>query len=60
MAQHQFSSSPIPTQVELPACPTCGTQMQIARIMPDEPDHDRRTFECPRCHQEKEMVVKFR
>jgi hypothetical protein len=43
-----------------PQCPACGTLMWLARIEPDEPDHDRRTFECPRCQDELTEVVKYR
>jgi hypothetical protein len=40
-----------------PQCPTCGTRMWIARIEPDEPGYDRRTFECPECDRELVEVV---
>jgi len=43
-----------------PPCPRCGTNMMLARIEPDEPGHDRRIFECPRCDHEELVVVKFR
>jgi transcription elongation factor Elf1 len=35
--------------------------MWIARIEPaDKPDHDIRTFECPRCDHQEIVTVKFR
>ena len=30
-----------------PHCPNCGTRMWLARIEPDEPSYETRTFECP-------------
>ena len=32
-----------------PECPMCAVQMYLARIEPEKPRHDQRTFECPRC-----------
>jgi len=46
--------------IEHPKCPECRTQMWLARIEPDKPDHDRRTFECPECEHVVTEVVKFR
>jgi len=43
-----------------PACPRCGTSMMLARIEPDSPGHDRRTFECPNCDHERTVVVEFK
>jgi hypothetical protein len=34
--------------------------MWLACIEPDEPDHDRRTFECPVCPNVTVKVVKYR
>jgi predicted RNA-binding Zn-ribbon protein involved in translation (DUF1610 family) len=36
-----------------------NTAMSNARIEPDRPDHDKRTFECPNCGNEHSEVVKF-
>jgi transcription elongation factor Elf1 len=33
--------------------------MWLARIQPDKPGYDRRTFECPVCHDEMVVVVKY-
>ena len=30
-------------------CPKCGSLVWLARIMPDESECDRRTFECEDC-----------
>ncbi len=32
----------------------------LARIEPDMPDHDKRTFECAKCGNEHTEVVKFK
>jgi hypothetical protein len=43
-----------------PPCPKCSTMMLLSRIEPDITDHDRRTFECPKCGHEETVVVKFK
>jgi hypothetical protein len=43
-----------------PECPACRVQMWLARIEPDKPGHDLRTFECPRCQNEMTEVVRYR
>ena len=45
---------------ERPECPTCWAQMYLARIEPEKPGHDLRTFECPRCRHVETAVVKFK
>lgn len=52
--------SPSQQHIDRPMCPRCGAQMWIARIEPDEPDHDRRTFECPECDHSVTEVVKYK
>jgi transposase-like protein len=47
-------------KIERPTCPRCGAMMWIARIEPDKPDHDRRTFECPSCDHSVTEVVKYK
>jgi DNA-directed RNA polymerase subunit RPC12/RpoP len=47
-------------EVELPECTKCGAPMWLTHIEPDEPDHDRRTFECQACGNSKTEIVKFR
>jgi len=42
-----------------PHCPNCGTRMWLARIEPDEPGYERRTFECPECDHLMTEVVKY-
>ena len=42
-----------------PECPMCAVQMYLARIEPEKPRHDLRTFECPRCQHVETAVVKF-
>jgi ribosomal protein S27AE len=51
---------PQPQCIEHPKCERCGAGMWLAHIEPDDkPDHDRRTFECPRCQNEQIQVVKY-
>jgi hypothetical protein len=38
----------------------CAAQMYLARIEPEKPGHDLRTFECPRCQHIETAVVKFK
>jgi len=40
-------------------CPECGTAMLLARIEPDQPGNDLRTFECPKCKQSKRRIFKY-
>lgn len=46
--------------IERPHCPVCGALMAIVSILPDKPDHDRRTFECAACSHTETMVFKFK
>ena len=41
-----------------PSCSKCGTRMLLARIEPDKPDHDKRTFVCSICDHSESFVVK--
>jgi len=43
-----------------PLCPRCGTRMMLARIEPDEPGHDLRTFECTDCNHYEVVKIRFR
>jgi DNA-directed RNA polymerase subunit M/transcription elongation factor TFIIS len=43
-----------------PPCNKCGATMLLARIEPDKPGHDLRTFECPKCEHSETVVVKFK
>jgi predicted RNA-binding Zn-ribbon protein involved in translation (DUF1610 family) len=52
--------TPYSNSIVRPPCPKCGTQMLLARIAPDKPDHDKRTFECPKCEHSESVVVKYR
>jgi hypothetical protein len=49
-----------PTILACPSCPKCGTRMTLVRIYPDQPGHDRRVYECPRCEHEISETVMFR
>ncbi len=41
-----------PEVMARPYCPKCGAQMWLARIYPDKPGYDQRTYECPDCQHE--------
>jgi DNA-directed RNA polymerase subunit RPC12/RpoP len=41
-------------------CPKCGTKMLLTRIEPDKADHDKRTFECPKCQHVETVIIKYR
>ena len=47
-------------EIERLECTNCGEPMWLTHIEPDEPDHDRRTFECLACGNSKTEIVKFR
>jgi ribosomal protein S27AE len=49
-----------PRTLENPKCPECGKLMVLAQIEPDKPDHDKRIFECPKCHHVLREIVKHR
>jgi hypothetical protein len=51
---------PLPLIISRPSCEICDARMWLVSIEPDKPDHDRRTFECPRCQHEVVVVVKYK
>lgn len=59
MPQSGFTPS-APKPIERPPCPLCGAEMFLARIEPDKPDHDKRTFACTKCAHEAIVVVKYK
>jgi hypothetical protein len=59
MRHHHFGTLSSQT-IERPACPKCGIRMMLTRIEPDEPDHDKRTFECFECGNSENVVVKYK
>ena len=48
---------PTPGGIIVPICARCGCAMPLAKFEPDKPGYDRRTFECPRCHEVKTEIV---
>ena len=46
--------------LSMPDCAQCGAPMWLARIEPDIPGHDKRTFECPQCGNVVSETVKYR
>jgi len=55
-----FEFDPARLVLSQPICPKCGGRMWLSRIEPDEPHHDKRTFECPQCEHVVSEVVKYR
>ena len=57
-----YDYEPIPTSnlVAHPDCPKCGATMYLSEIEPDEPDYDRRKFECIECGINVIKIVKFK
>ena len=56
----QFNITVYPQEIVHPQCDRCGVPMGLARIEPDKPNHDKRTFECPACKGEITEIVKYR
>jgi DNA polymerase III alpha subunit (gram-positive type) len=57
-AEYTLENAPMTAR---PDCPKCTAQMYLARIQPEKPGFDLRTFECPRCqHVVESTVVQFK
>jgi hypothetical protein len=56
-SEYTLENAPIMAR---PDCPKCTTQMHLARIAPEKPGFDLRTFECPRCQHVETTVVQFK
>jgi DNA-directed RNA polymerase subunit M/transcription elongation factor TFIIS len=41
------------------ACPKCSATMMLARIEPEQPGYDLRTFECRSCGQTESVIEKI-
>ena len=54
------TSAPLTIALGSPICPRCGTRMLLARILPDRPGYDQRTYECPRCEYDLTEIVKLK
>jgi hypothetical protein len=54
------TSAPLTIVLGCPARPRCGTRMLLARIFPDRPGYNRRTYECPRCEYDLTEIVKLK
>jgi len=46
-------------KIDRPTCSHCGWIMWLARVEPDKPGYDRRTFECVHCQRTQELVVEI-
>ena len=60
MTRIQFVPQASESVIDRPICGDCGAEMWLARIEPEKPGHDRRTFESPRCQGQVTKVVKFK
>ena len=40
-------------------CTKCGAKMTLARIEPDKPGYDLRTFECTKCNNVDQYIVEY-
>lgn len=43
-----------------PPCPKCGNEMHLARIEPEQPGHETRTFECSNCDHTVSVVAEIK
>jgi hypothetical protein len=53
-------ATPESNTIVRPSCSKCGAQTLLARIDPDLPGHDRRTFECPHCGYSESVITKIK
>jgi hypothetical protein len=60
IAMRQFDYISHSEDIVHPTCAKCGAPMWLTRIGPDEPNSEKRTFECQACQNEAIEVVKFR
>ena len=60
MSQSENVFDPARIVLDLPICPKCGARMWLSRIEPDEPGHDKRIFECPKCENVVSETFKYR
>ena len=40
-------------------CTKCGAKMTLARIEPDKPDYDLRSFECTKCNNVDQYIFEY-
>jgi len=52
-------ASPPRSIIPRPDCARCGTRMSLARISPNKPGFDQRTFECACCEHEVTEIVRL-
>ena len=41
-------------------CPNCGQPLRLGLIEPDEPEHEKRTYQCDLCGYSEIKTVKYR
>jgi hypothetical protein len=55
--QEIFMSDPAIPNIG-PPCSDCGTPTVLNRVVPDIPFYEKRTYECPKCHNSESTIVK--
>ena len=56
LSEYTLENSPI---IARPDCPECTAQMYLARIEPDKPGFDLRTFECSKCNNADQYIIEY-
>jgi hypothetical protein len=60
MTQSQVFDPPKPSIVR-PSCPECGWPMWLTTVeLGEDPDQDKRTFECLSCERQEAVAVRYR
>lgn len=54
------TSAPLTIALGCPTCPQCGKRVLLARIIPDRPGYNRRSYECPRREYDLTEIVKLK
>ena len=54
-----MSRTHLPTVIDYPDCPLCGTTTRVVYIEPGDPGYDKRTFICSKCKHSKIVFVKY-
>jgi hypothetical protein len=59
-SEYTLENAPVTARADCPKCTRHATQMYLARIEPEKPGFDLRTFECPRCQHVEIAIVQFK
>lgn len=58
MPRHRLQNTTLRV-ISRPNCPRCDARMRLARIEPDKPGYDLRTFECGSCGHSTSIIAKI-